>query len=190
VNGAEAVHEATLGGTLVDYLSGEARQRTTYEDLRQALARFLVEERHYPKDLLASRYSVRYEVNGDKYEREADLGVSSFSGKLLLLLLFCPGQVHTYAREAVSMGRLALPDPCPLVVVTDMRDAELLSARTAEVLARGMSVLPGPDVLEKLAGENLPSRLTEEQREKEGRILHAYTGLLKTCCSAVCRLPE
>lgn len=183
------MHETTLGGTLVDYLSGEPRQCTTYEDLRQALARFLVEEKKYPRELLTSRYSISFEVNGDKHEREADLAVKNSSGQLQLILLFCPGQVHTYAREAVSMARLALPISSPLVVVTDMRDAELLSARTGEVLARGMAVLPGPDELERLAGENTLSPLSGEQRTKEGRILYAYTGLLKTCCSAVCRLP-
>ena len=41
------MHEVSLGGVIADYLTGEQLERTTYEDLRQALAKFLVEERGF-----------------------------------------------------------------------------------------------------------------------------------------------
>ena len=183
------MHETSLGGTLTDYLSGEARDRTTYEDLRQALARYLVEDKGYPRSSLTARFPVEYAVDGLKRSREADLAVGGRDG-LRLMILFCPGQVHTFARESVAMARLALPVPSPLVVVTDMREAELISVRSGEVLARGMSSIPGPTELDALARDNEISGLQDDRRDKESRILHAYTGLLKDCCSAVCRLPE
>ena len=184
------MHEVSLGGTLVDYLTGEARERTTYEDLRQALARFLAEERGYGKGRLRPRFPVEYEAGGERHVREADIAVFSEERELLLLVFFCPGQVHTYVREAVAMARLALPRPAPLVVVTDLRDAELVSAKSAEVLARGLSVLPlAGDLPQLAAGHGLPG-LSSEQRDKESRILHAYTGFLKTCCGEICpRVP-
>lgn len=184
------MHEVSLGGTLVDYLTGESRECTTYEDLRQALARFLVEERGYDRARLRPRFEIRYEAGGEEHSREADIAVFTASGGPALLLLFCPGQIQTYAREALAMARLALPAPCPLVGVTDMRDAELLAAGSGDILAKGLGVLPRPDELAALALANALPLPDAGQRDREGRILHAYTGFLKTCCGESCILPE
>ena len=183
------MHEVSLGGVLSDYLTGEARDLTTYEDLRQALARFLVEEKGYARQALVPRFSIRYEAGGSEYHREADIAVISPSGQALLLLLFCSGQVHTYARELMAMCRLALPSPCPLGVVTDMREAELVSSASGSILAQGLVALPAPFELETLAASHALAPPGAERRDREGRILHAYTGLLKTCCGESCRLP-
>ena len=182
------MHEVSLGGTLADYLTGEARERTTYEDLRQALARFLVEEKGWPRESLRPRYAVRYEVDGEIFEREADLALCDAEGIALLLVVFCPGQPHTYAREVVAMGRLAEPRPAPLVLVTALHTAELLAVRDGAVLAEGLAALPAPAGLEALAAEHPVSACSPEARRKESRILHAYTGFLKTCCGETCTL--
>ena len=182
------MHEVSLGGTLADYLTGETRECTTYEDLRQALARFLVEERGMPRESLRPRFSIRYEAAGEALEREADLALLNDDGSVVLLMLFCPGQPHTYAREAVAMARLAEPEPAPLVMVTDMHAAELLATRDETILAQGLDSLPDTSALRRFAQEHPVSRPSAEARAKESRILHAYTGFLKTCCGETCAL--
>ena len=184
------MHEVSLGGVLSDYLTGETRARTTYEDLRQALARFLVEEHGYTRKQLLPRFAVEYSVGGEKHVREADIAVFSRSGDLLLLLMFCPGQVHTFQREAAALARLALPAPSPLAMVTDMREAELFSSWSCESLGTGLEALPCLGALEALARAHPCPPLTEDGRDKESRILHAYTGFLKNCCGECCALPE
>ncbi len=182
------MHEVGLGGTLVDYLTGEAREHTTYEDLCQALARYLVEEKGYKKELLRAHYPVAYEVDGERLQGEADIALFSASGRLCLLLLFCAGQINTYAREARAMARLALPEPVPLVVVTDTHEVDLIAVRDGSVLARGLRALPGRNEMEALAETYRFAPPDAERRAKESRILHAYTGFLKTCCGELCTL--
>ncbi len=182
------MHEVSLGGLIVDYLTGESRECTTYEDLRQALARFLVEERGFAPASLRPRFPIGYEVQGKQLTREADIAAFCSSESLCLLLLFCPGQVHSYVREALAMARLALPAPSPLVLVTDMREAELCAAGSGEILARGLAAVPTRSELDRLAPAHAHPTLTAEQRDKESRILHAYTGFLKTCCGESCSL--
>ncbi len=182
------MHEVSLGGTLADYLTGEARERTTYEDLRQALARFLVEEKGLPREAVRPRFPIRYVIDGESLEREADLALLREDGSALMLILFCPGRPHTYAREAVAMARLAEPEPAPLVLVTDLHTAELLAAKDGSVLAEGLAAMPGADEARRLAETHPPVPLTPEARDKESRILHAYTGFLKTCCGETCTL--
>jgi len=184
------MHEVSLGGTITDYLTGEERELTTYEDLRQALARFLVEERGFSPAALVPHYSVAYEADGEPREREADIAMFGSSGRLCLLLVFCAGQINTYAREVRAMARLALPDPAPLVVITDTREADLIAVRDGSVLAKGLHALPGQAEMEALALAHAFPALNAEQRDRENRILHTYTGFLKTCCGAVCPIPK
>lgn len=180
------MHEVSLGGTIKDYLSGEERDCTTYEDLRQALARFLVEERGFDPARLRSHYPVAYQVNGESFEREADIIMFRGNGAPGLILVFCPGQVNTYAREVRAMARLCLPAPCPLAVVTDMREADLFAVASGTMLAQGLPALPAYIAMEKLAEAHPVAPLSPEAREKESRILHTYTGFLKSCCGERC----
>lgn len=182
------MHEVSLGGTIRDYLTGEERDNTTYEDLRQALARFLVEERGFARQSLVPRYTVEYEVKGERLQREADIAFLLPDASPGLFVVFCAGQIHTYVREVTSMARLALPLPCPLAVVTDTREAELFSVRDGSVLAHGLAALPGQTRTAELAREHALLPLSAEQRERESRILHTYTGFLKTCCGESCSL--
>lgn len=183
------MHEISLGGTITDYLSGEQRELTTYEDLRQALARFLVEERGFSPDSLKSHHPIFYEADGKVEEREADIALFDSSGRLCLILVFCAGQINTYAREVRAMARLAMPNPAPLAVVTDTREADLIAVRDGSILAKGLHALPGQEEMVALATAHAYPALTMEQRDRENRILHTYTGFLKTCCSPSCPIP-
>lgn len=58
------MHEVSLGRTIRDYLTGEQVEQTTYEDLRQALARILVEEKGYPASSVRAKVGVHFPVTG------------------------------------------------------------------------------------------------------------------------------
>ncbi|MDL2279630.1 type I restriction endonuclease subunit R [Desulfovibrio sp. OttesenSCG-928-G11] len=182
------MHEVSLGATIKDYLSGEERDCTTYEDLRQALARFLVEERGFEAKRLRSHFPVAYEVDGQILEREADIAMLGQNGCVSLILLFCPGQINTYVREVRAMARLCLPEPCPLALVTDMNEADLLAVADGLVLARGLRALPDQATIEELAKAHPVARLSPVARLRESRILHTYTGFLKSCCGERCEI--
>jgi hypothetical protein len=182
------MHEVSLGGTLLDYLTGEQVERTTYEDLRQALARMLVEEKGYPSHSLRPRIEITYTIDGEQQCRTADLAAYDESGRPLLLIIFCAGAPGTYDRESVAAARLIPNGPAPLAVVTDTRDAVLLETSRGRALANGMAALPAWTDLRAKAEAVEQRPLSAEARQREERILHAYTGFLKTCCGESCDL--
>lgn len=182
------MHEVSLGGTLLDYLTGEQVERTTYEDLRQALARLLVEEKGYPAANLRPRIEIPFTIDGERQCRTADLAAYDESGRPLLLIIFCAGAPGTYERESVAAARLAPNGPAPLVAVTDTRDAVLLDTARSQALASGMAALPAWADLRAKAEAVGRRTLSTEARQREERILHAYTGFLKTCCGESCDL--
>ena len=180
------MHEVSLGGVLRDYLTGEAVERTTYEDLRQALARMLVEEQGYPPDRLTPKVDVAYCLDGKSECRTVDLVASDADGQPLLVVVFCSGQVGSYERESVAAARLTPGGPAPLVLITDTRDALLVRTDNGHALGRGMAAVPSWQRLAALAREVGRPELAPQAREREERILHAYSGFLKTCCAESC----
>ncbi len=179
------MHDISLGHVINDYLTGEAVEATTYEDLRQALARVLVEEKGYPRESLTPRVPVRARVEGRHYTRVVDLLARDAEGAPLLMALFAPGEVTTYEREALAAARLLEPTPAPLVVVTDSKEATLLAVgggACGERLARGANALPAWAHAVDLAASHPPPVLDERRRILESRILFAYSESLYDCC--------
>jgi hypothetical protein len=180
------MHETNLGGTIRDYLTGEDVPETTYEDIRQALARMLVEERGYPKDRLRPRVGVYVTVEDEPYCRVTDLVAYDAGGKPVLVLIFCSGMPGTYDRETVAAARLISDGPAPLAVATDTMDAVLLDVRSGDILARGMDAVPHYDDLLHMAAERPMPPLEGKRRQAEERILYAYSEFLSNCCEGTC----
>lgn len=177
------MHDVSLGRTIEDYLTGEDVEETTYEDLRQALARILVEEKGYPRELLKPRVAVNVTIQGKSYARLADIAAFDEDGRVLMILIFCPGCISTFTREARAAARLIEGGPAPLYVVTDSKDARLHATQSDELLAEGMGAIPYWERLLELAAANPAAPLSEERAEKEGRILYCYSESLYACCN-------
>ncbi len=180
------MHEVSLGYSISDYLSGASVEATTYEDLRQAIARMLVERKGYPADRLRSRVQVTFPVGEGTYTRMVDLVAYDEADRPLVLILFCAGEVETYIREAVAAARLMDTGAPPLAVVTDTQSAVLVSVGDKHPLEnRDYQALPDWDSLRELSGQVPGYELTEQRRIVEGRLLYALSEL-RSCCGEEC----
>lgn len=180
------MHEVSLGQTIQDYLTNEDVSVTTYEDLRQSLARMLVEEKGYPKDKLKPKVPISFEVDGKPFTRRIDLVAYDHGGAPLLALVFCSGTPETYTREAAYAGRLLPDGPAPLAVVTDTKDARLLRTEDGKQLAQGFPSIPTWKELQTLAAEHPAPTLDPERVLKEQRVFYMYSGFLEGCCGKTC----
>jgi hypothetical protein len=180
------MHEVSLGQTICDYLTNEDVVVTTYEDLRQGLARMLVEEKGYPKDKLKPKVPITFTIDGKPFERRIDLVAYNEILKPLMALVFCSGTPETYTREAVYAGRLLPDGPAPLVIVTDTKDARLLCTADGKELACGFQGIPDWERLLVLAAEHPAPVLDLKRILKEQRIFYMYSGFLEGCCAKTC----
>jgi hypothetical protein len=182
------MHEVSLGAAIRDYLTGEQIEATTYEDIRQALAKLLVEEKRFPKAALKAKIGICFPVEGRDYTRMVDLAAYAPDGSPLLLIIFCSGEPGSYRRESLAAARLHQGAPAPLVLVTDTKDAYLLETATGAELGHGMHALPSWDELAGLAAAHPARAPGPEQIDRERRILYAYSELLEGCgCPHACR---
>lgn len=181
------MHEVSLGQSIRDYLTGEVVEETTYEELRQGLARLLVEEKGFPREAIRPRLVLSYQVQDRVVETTLDFGIFR-EGDPALLVLFCPGEVGSFIRQSVAAARLWRP-PFPLVLVTDTKTAALVRVSDMERLAQGFSAVPSWEELVKALAYISPWSLQDRHRPLEERIHYGYTGY-GSCCGSQCSPPE
>jgi hypothetical protein len=181
------MHEVSLGGALRDYLTGEELENTTYEEVRQGLAKMLVEEKGYPRERIRSKVKLEYSIDGQQYDRALDFVIVDEEERPLFVILFCSGNVGTYERETACAARLVQGGPAPLALVTDTMEAILINTDDGGCLRQGMETLPTWQELLDMTKDAEVRPLSEEQREKQTRIFHAYSGFLfGACCEGAC----
>jgi len=186
------MHEVSLGGMLTDYLSGAAIEETTYEEFRQALARYLVEEKGYPKSGLAAKVPLAFRIDGEETGRHIDLVASDETGRPLVLVIFCTGDVGSFERETVSCARLFPGGPVPIAIASDSIGASVMRTATGDPLfaetgrATGVNAIPTWAEVQAIDAATPRVELTPERRAREERILHAYSGF---CTAPVAASP-
>jgi hypothetical protein len=173
-------HELILGET-VDFITGETLVDTIDERARQKIARFLVEEKEYPKDDIQARREIILEVDGNRGTFKVNF-VIRVGGKAFMIVIFGPGSLVSRERPALAAARLVEDYAVPFTVVTNGQTAELIETSSGEVIAEGLENIPSKgEALQKLPTVTFEV-LAEERLAREKRILYAFEVLAEREC--------
>lgn len=179
------MHEVSLNQVITDYLSGDKIDLTTYEDIRQSIARLLVEEKKYPLENIRSKYDLDLDLEGMKYTITIDF-VVYHQERAILILSFCPGAVSTFITQNICLARIFPDYPVPFVIVTDSKDAALIDVKSKKEICRGYTCIPSWDVLLEMVGNAEPFSIPSQRKEKDKRVAYAMFALSDGCCSSQC----
>jgi hypothetical protein len=183
------MHELNLGYTLQDYVTGEEVQATTYEDIRQEIARFLVEEKRVPKEAIQTKVRATVLIEGRTYVQQMDMAIGQDPADPIMTVKFCAGQIETYARQVLAASRLLDQGPSRLAVATDTRKAVILQVADGKMLREcSYSDLPNWEEMQELTQTVPVYALTEDKKAKEGRLLFALSELSCSCSQETCSL--
>lgn len=180
------MHEVSLNQLITDYVSGREIMDMTYEDLRQALARMLVEDKFYPRSTVHPKYLIDFHAGKEAQSATIDIAVFTPDSRPALALFFHPGEVGTFVRQSVAAARIHEPAPFPLVVVTDSMEALVVETRTAAEIGRGFYQIPRWGQMEEMLTRHPCPPLAPDRLEGERRILAAYLSLGGPCCGGAC----
>lgn len=185
------MHELNLGYTVQDYISGEEVEATTYEDIRQDLARFLVEGKGVPKEAIQSKVQVTADIDGKPYVQQVDLVIGPGANGPIMALKFCAGQVETYTRQVLAAARLLSQGPARLAVVTDTQKVLVLQVADGQLLREcPYEQFPDWEEMQDIAQSVPGYHLSLDKKNKEGRLLYALSELSCSCSQESCSLPD
>ena len=175
-------------GELTDLISGETLKDTLDERDRQKIARLLIDRLGYLKSNIEPRKTLIAKADRKRAVLKIDFTIT-IGDKTCMVIQYGPGSLVTRRRAVLAMSRLIVPYQVPVAVITNGRDAEIISGTSGEVIASGLESIPSIADLTKItAGENF-GPISDQQAEMESRILYCYEvdGRCE-CDDEICRL--
>jgi len=180
-------HHLVLG-ELADFLTGKTLEDTHDERLRQEIARALVLQKGYGREDILAGEKVTVSCNGKSARIPLDFRIVLHQ-RTSMIVKYGPGSILTRRRPALALSRLVAPYQVPFVVVTNGRDAEVLSGDSGRRLGEGLDAIPAKERLLRLVAVAGWAPISEKQIEMESRILYAYeVDDACPCDDTICRL--
>jgi hypothetical protein len=161
--------------TITDFVTGKDVPNIGAEENRQAIERFLVEQKGYLKEDLQVDADIEISIAGELYRSQLDLVVSTDGGKNRFMAIRCAaGSLGSREREIVAAARLLDNYQIPLSVVSDGKTAIVLDTVTGKKTGEGMDAIPSKkEAIKKLESLDLQP-FPKDRLEKEKLIFRTY----------------
>jgi len=160
---------------ITDYITDREVPNIGAEENRQALERFLVEEKGYFNEDIEVDVDIEITVAGDVYRSQIDLVISPEGGRTRLMAVKCAaGSLGSCEREIVAAARLLDDYQIPFAVVSDGRTAIILDTVSGKKVGEGLNELPTREAAMHMLQAFDPIPFPEERREREKLIFRTY----------------
>lgn len=161
-----------------DFLTGREIPDIGAEANRQAVARYLVENKSYPAAAIVRDAPLGIEVAGEPYHSRIDLLVMAGQPPQPFMAVKCAaGSLGSREREIVSAARIYGAHQIPLAVVSDGQNAVVLDTVSGQKIAEGMAAIPDAQAAAQQAATYAPVPYPPERLEREKRVFRSYDQL-------------
>jgi pyruvate/2-oxoacid:ferredoxin oxidoreductase alpha subunit len=159
--------------TLVDFITGREVPNVGAEENRQAVERFLVEQKGYAKEDIDVGVEIALKIKGQTYRSRLDL-VVAVDGRRFMVVKCAAGSLGSWERQTLAAARLLEEYQIPLTVVSDGKSATVADSVAGNVIGEELSSIPSKvQALQRLRSIGLQA-LPEERREREMLIFRTY----------------
>ena len=162
--------------TLIDFITGRAVENTGAEENRQAVERYLVEEKGYPPADIEVDAPLALTIAGEPYSTKVDLVVKA-AGRRVMAVKCAAGSLGSREREIVAAARLLEDYQLPFSVVSDGRTANVLQTVTGKKRGEGMDAIPSREEAEAYLAETGDAAYPDEKKEREKIIFRSYDSM-------------
>ena len=159
-----------------DYITGQKVPNVGAEANRQAIERYLVEEKGFRKQDIQVNAPIRMQIRDQAYRSYVDL-VISMDGRKLMVIKCAPGSLGSRERETIAAARLLDVNQIPLALVSDGKSAILLDVANGRKVGEGMAAIPSRRELSNNFKEVTLEPITGERREREKLIFRSYDSM-------------
>ena len=162
--------------TLIDFVTAREIPNIGAEENRQAVERFLVQEKGYLKEDIAVDVDIEMMVAGEVYQSQIDLVLSLEKGSVHFMAFKCAAaSLGSWEREIVAAARLLEPNyQIPYAVVSDGKTAMVLDTISGKKIGEGMAAIPSKEqAVETLKTIDLIA-FPKERMERERLIFRTF----------------
>jgi hypothetical protein len=158
-----------------DFVTGREIPNVGAEENRQAVARYLVNEKGYSKDDIRVDANIDLVIAGEPYRSQVDLVVQANDGSLPIMAIKCAaGSLGSREREIVAAARLLKNYQIPVAVVSDGKTALVLDTVSGKKTGEGMAAIPSKQAAIRMLGSYRPVSLPADRLAREKLIFRTY----------------
>lgn len=162
--------------TLIDFISGRPVPNVGAEENRQAVERFLVEQKGFARSDIEVDAPITVAAGDDTYRSKVDL-VVRVDRKIFMCIKCAPGSLGSREREIVAAGRLLAEYQAPYSAVSDGKTAILIETVSGRKIAEGLQALPDAAAARAVMQGEALIPLPEDRRKREGLIFRSYDSM-------------
>ncbi len=158
---------------ITDFVTGKPVLDVGAEANRQAVEKYLVNEKGYERKDIQVDMDLFLDVSGGPYRTKLDL-VVFVDGNMFMVIKCAAGSLGSREREVVYAARIAGERPIPLAVASDGHTALVFNAITRKLIGEGLDAIPSPQTARQMIAEMKADVLPADRREKEKIIFRSY----------------
>lgn len=162
--------------TLVDFITGRAVPNMGAEENRQAVERFLVEQKGFAKGDIEVDAPIELDIAGEVYRSRIDLAIR-VAGEVFMCIKCAPGSLGSREREIVAAARLLAPCQVPYAVVSDGKTAVVIDTASGKKIGHDLQAIFHKDDARKRMEDMRLSPLPDERRLRESLIFRSYDSM-------------
>jgi hypothetical protein len=159
--------------TVIDYITGKEIPDIGAEANRQAVERFLVEEKGFLREDIEVSLPISFDIDGENYQSRVDL-VVSVGDKRLMAIKCAAGSLGSREREILAAARITDTYQLPFAMVSDGKTAILLDTLSGKKLGEGLEEIPSRQKLSTYAKNAAFLPFSKERLRPEKLIFRTY----------------
>jgi hypothetical protein len=158
---------------LTDFVTGRGVPNIGAEENRQAVERYLVEQKGYDREDIQVEVPIEMDIAGEIYRSAVDL-VVGIGQRRLMAFKCAAGSLVSYEREILAAARLLDRHPIPLAVASDGRTAVVLDTISGRRIGQTLDAIPAKPALAAQLTTLTCEALPAERRLREALIFRTY----------------
>jgi hypothetical protein len=162
--------------TITDFVTGKPIPNTGAEENRQAVERFLVDEKEFDKQDITVNAPIAFEIDKESYESAIDL-VVCVNGVAVMAVKCAAGALGSREREILAAARLYGTYQIPISVVSDGKTAVVLDTASGTLTGEGMTAIPSKTELTALVSTISFTSVRPDRQEREKLIFRSYDSM-------------
>jgi hypothetical protein len=164
--------------TITDIVTGKQIPNVGAEENRQAVERFLIEEKGFSKKDIEVDVDIKMIVAGEAYHSQVDLVISADGGKTRVMAIKCAAaSLGSREREILATARLLNDYQIPFAVVSDGKTAKVLDTVTGKKAGEGLDSISSKDEVLKMKDSLKCIPLPKKRLEREKLIFRTYDSM-------------
>lgn len=158
---------------ITDFVTGKSIIDIGPEANRQAVEKYLVNEKGYAREDIIVDMELSLNIAGKLYHTKLDL-VVVVDGSPFMVIKCAAGSLGSREREVVYAARVAQENPIPIAVASDGKTALVFDAATRNQIGQGLEAIPSPEQAKHFILKTETISLSAERREREKIIFRSY----------------